>query len=96
MKIEAQRISPSDNRSEWLWLDEPTAGLDPRAVESLVDLLLRLKADGMTLWIVEHNRSVVAQLADHVAFMADGLVLADGPADQILHDDVLARLYLGV
>jgi branched-chain amino acid transport system ATP-binding protein len=75
-------------------LDEPSAGLDPAAVEGLVSLVHQLAADGRSLWIIEHNREVVRQLRGTVAFLTAGSIIAEGPAGAILADEHLADLYL--
>jgi ABC-2 type transport system ATP-binding protein len=72
------------NRPELLFLDEPTASLDPeRAV--VVRKLLRKVADerGMTILITSHNMIEVERLADRILFVAGGRVAADATADEL-------------
>ena len=78
-----------------LLLDEPSAGLDPAAVARFSDMIRAARDDGMTVWIIEHNRDVVSDLADRVAFLADHKIIAEGPTADIVGDEYLARLYLG-
>ena len=62
---------------ELLLLDEPASGLDPRGVEALDALILRLRdALGLTVIMVTHNLGSLHRLADRIAFLSDGRVIA--------------------
>lgn len=67
-----------------LLLDEPTRGLDYAAKESLVALWRTWQAQGMGLLLVTHDVELAAQVADRVVVLAEGEVIAAGPARQIL------------
>lgn len=72
-------------------LDEPTRGLDYDAKARLVGVLRRLAADGRTVVLATHDVEVVAQVADRVVVLADGEVVADGAArDVVSHSPVFA------
>ncbi|HXF63602.1 MAG TPA: ATP-binding cassette domain-containing protein [Caldilineaceae bacterium] len=71
---------------EILVLDEPSAGLDPRARRSLIELLKRLE---MTMLISTHDMGLVAELGDCTAVMDHGQVVACGPTAAILADHAL-------
>ncbi len=72
-------------------LDEPTRGLDYAAKHRLVEVLRRLAADGHALVLATHDVEVVAQLAHRVVVLADGDVVADGPAREVVcHSPVFA------
>jgi energy-coupling factor transporter ATP-binding protein EcfA2 len=74
-----------------LLLDEPTRGLDYAAKQRLVDVLDELARDGHAVVLATHDVEVVAQLADRVIVLADGEVVADGPArDVVSHSPVFA------
>ncbi len=78
-----------------LILDEPTFGQDERNSRELVAELRRLNQAGMTLVLVTHDMELVWALAQRVAVMADGRLLAVGPVDQIFADaDLLQRAAL--
>lgn len=62
---------------ELLFLDEPTAGLDPQSASGLDELVLQLKETlGLTLVIVTHDLDTLWQITDRVAFLGEGKVLA--------------------
>jgi ABC-type branched-subunit amino acid transport system ATPase component len=78
-----------------LLLDEPTSGLDPMGVLQFVELIRGLRSTQLTLLVIEHNRSVVEQIADWVIFLDQGVVLREGATASVLADPELARRYLG-
>ena len=79
-----------------LLLDEPTAGINPVLINSLIDRLKRINADlGVTLFVIEHNMRVIMKLAEHIYCLAHGQLLADGPPDEIQTDQSVIDAYLG-
>jgi cobalt/nickel transport system ATP-binding protein len=75
-----------------LLFDEPTAALDPRTQQWLIDLLVDLRRAGKTIVLASHDLSVVPLLADRcVVFSEDHRVVADGPAGEVLADIELLR-----
>ncbi len=76
-------------RPQALLLDEPTAGLDPEGADTLLDHLAALHAEGMTLVFSTHDLALARHFADEVAVMADGRVIASGPAGAMLDDAAL-------
>lgn len=73
-------------RPEILLLDEPTAGLDHHGVVHLLAVLDRLAAAGTTLVLTLHDVDLAYALADEVALVGHGRVLAQGPARAVLGD----------
>ncbi|MEX2044255.1 MAG: ABC transporter ATP-binding protein, partial [Opitutus sp.] len=72
------------NRPEVVLLDEPTAGLDPRARRELHDAMARMKQDGCTLLLTTHYLAEAGQLCDRVAIINRGRIVATGaPRDLI-------------
>jgi energy-coupling factor transport system ATP-binding protein len=65
-------------------LDEPTRGLDPVAKERFTEVVRELAADGRAVMIATHDVEFVAEVADRVVVMAEGEVVADGPAAEIV------------
>jgi branched-chain amino acid transport system permease protein len=78
-----------------LLLDEPTSGIDPATLDDMIALVLRLKALGRTICVVEHSLHVVEKLADHVVFMEDGRVTAEGTIDELTSQQRLVEAYFG-
>ncbi len=73
-----------------LLLDEPTAGLDPRARRGLIALLKELP---QTMLVATHDMRLVAQLCERVVVMDEGQIVADGPADSLLYDAALMEAH---
>ena len=81
-----------------LALDEPTAGLDPRSRDELLDYLTRWRAEGGgTIVLVSHTMEDLAQLADRIYVLVEGHILLRGTTRQVFSQrEVLAQLGLGV
>ncbi|MFJ5528717.1 ABC transporter ATP-binding protein [Streptomyces sp. NPDC093261] len=71
-------------RPPLLLLDEPTRGLDYAAKARLVAVLRRLVAEGHALVLATHDVELAAELAHRVVILADGEVVADGPAAEVV------------
>ena len=74
-----------------LLLDEPTSALDPRRINSLRTLLRTFVDRGHTMIIISHSMGFLGGVADHILFMEGGLVVENGPADQVLSSPKDAR-----
>ncbi|MGH7422096.1 MAG: ABC transporter ATP-binding protein [Candidatus Methylomirabilales bacterium] len=84
------------NQPKLLLLDEPTAGINPLLINSLMDRLKRVNTElGLTLFVIEHNMRVIMKLAEHIYCLAHGQLLADGPPDEIQTDQRVIDAYLG-
>jgi ABC-type branched-subunit amino acid transport system ATPase component len=79
-----------------LLLDEPTAGVHPRMIKPILDLIKRMADEGKTVVVIEHNMAVIADVSDWVYFMSEGRVVTFGFPDEILGDPEVKRAYLGV
>lgn len=64
--------------------DEPTSALDPETVGDVLDIMRQLAAEGMTMILVTHEISFAQQVADRVVFMADGQIVEEGSAQQVI------------
>jgi energy-coupling factor transport system ATP-binding protein len=71
---------------EIILLDEPTRGLDYEQKRVLARLLLEMKAEGKTIVMATHDVELAAACADRVALMAEGQVVVDGTARQVMSD----------
>ena len=79
---------------EVMLLDEPTQGMGHEDVGRVVALIQRV-AQGRTVLMVEHNLSVVQDLADRVTVLARGQVLAEGTYDEVSRDPAVLEAYIG-
>jgi branched-chain amino acid transport system ATP-binding protein len=79
-----------------LMLDEPFGGVDIAAVASLVELLKRIRADGVTVFLIEHNLEAVHLLVDRLIAMNFGKVVTEGPPETVTNDPRVIRAYLGL
>ena len=68
---------------EVLVLDEPAAGLDPKARKSFLDMVARLHDEGLTVIMVSHNMDDLANLCDRVAVMSEGKLLMEGTPTEV-------------
>jgi neutral amino acid transport system ATP-binding protein len=76
-------------------LDEPMAGVNPALTQSLLDHILDLKDEGMTVLFVEHDMHMVRHIADWVVVMAEGRVVAEGDPYTVMRDPAVIDAYLG-
>lgn len=76
-------------------LDEPMAGVNPALTQSLLDHVLGLKDQGMSVLFVEHDMHMVRHISDWVIVMAEGKVVAEGPPESIMQDQAVVDAYLG-
>ena len=59
--------------------DEPTSALDPEMINEVLDVIVELAREGMTMMVVTHEMGFARRVADRVIFMADGLILEEAP-----------------
>lgn len=78
-----------------IMLDEPMAGVNPALTQSLLGHIQSLRGDGMTVLFVEHDMHMVRHISDWVVVMAEGKVVAEGPADTVMDDQAVIDAYLG-
>ena len=77
-------------------LDEPASGIDARWLEKTLELIGQLRQQGKTVCIVEHNLDVVERLADHVVFLEQGTVTAEGTMTELKSQERLVEAYFGM
>ena len=82
MKMRLNFIRALLNKPELIFLDEPTAGLDPVNAKNIKNLILEKKAEGKTVFLTTHNMTVADEVCDRVAFIVDGQIrLIDSPRE---------------
>ena len=69
---------------EVLLFDEPTSALDPEMVGEVLDVMQSLAAEKMTMLVVTHEMSFARDVSTHVVYMADGVIVEEGPPSQVL------------
>jgi branched-chain amino acid transport system ATP-binding protein len=78
-----------------LLLDEPTAGMNPVETESLGEHILRLRDDGLTILVIEHDMALIHQVCDEIYVLNFGQIIAHGTPDEIKHNPQVIQAYLG-
>lgn len=79
-------------KPKYLILDEPTAGLDPKARQNLMTEIEKLHRAGVTIILVTHSMETIADLAERVIVLADGKILFDGtPRKLFTQTEILSR-----
>jgi branched-chain amino acid transport system ATP-binding protein len=78
-----------------LMLDEPSAGLSPKLVTQVLDMLKRVRDGGVTVLLVEQNVKAALAVADRVAVLVEGKERIVAPAAELQRDARIAELYLG-
>ena len=79
-----------------LLLDEPTAGVNPAMIEKILEVIKNLAKMGKTIIIIEHNMNVVYRISDWVYFMNEGAIVAFGFPDEVLGNEEVRRIYIGL
>ncbi len=79
----------------FILMDEPFAGVDPLAVEDIQHLILQLKERGIGILITDHNVRETLRIVDRAYILSEGKILLSGTSDEVAHDPVAKKYYLG-
>lgn len=78
-----------------LFLDEIMAGLNPPALQSMIQFVRSLVKEGMSILMVEHIMEAIIELSDHVLVLANGKLIAEGIPKEVLESEQVIDAYLG-
>jgi ABC-type branched-subunit amino acid transport system ATPase component len=85
-----------DGKPKVLLLDEPSAGLNDNETLALGELLRQVRAGGISLLLVDHKVDFIDLLCDRIVVLELGVVIAEGPPQEVWRDQRVMSAYLGV
>ena len=83
------------NSPDFILLDEPFSGVDPKAVEDLQDIIFQMQHRGLGVLITDHNVRETLAVCERAYIVSQGHLIAHGTPQQILEDEHVKRVYLG-
>ncbi len=92
-RVEISRALAADPK--FLLLDEPFAGIDPLAIADIQVVVRQLRERGLGILITDHNAAATLDLTDRSYVIVEGKVIREGTAEEIAHDEMVRKYYLG-
>ena len=83
------------SRPHMMCMDEPSMGLSPILVETVFNTILRIRSEGVTIFLVEQNASMALSLADRGYVLQTGHIVLSDTAQNLLTNDLVRQAYLG-
>ena len=83
------------SRPRMMCMDEPSMGLSPILVQTVFDTILRIRSEGVTVFLVEQNASMALSLADRGYVLQTGKIVLSDTAQNLLTNDLVRQAYLG-
>ena len=83
-------------RPRVLLLDEPSLGLAPKMTDFVFEMVARLRDEGLTVLLVEQKARQALKIASRAYLMETGTILASGPAQDFIEDQVFSKAILGL
>lgn len=77
-------------------LDEPSLGLSPLLVTSVLDAIAKLNREGLSILLVEQNVQHALEMSHRGYIIENGRIVKEGPSSELLHDDQIQASYLGI
>ncbi|GAA2586516.1 ABC transporter ATP-binding protein [Winogradskya consettensis] len=84
------------SRPRLLLLDEPSMGLSPKLISEILVVLQRLRAEGLSMLLVEQNAKLTFEATSTCLVVENGIVAMTGPVSKLRHDPRVRRIYLGL
>lgn len=83
-------------RPKLLLLDEPSLGLAPNIVSQIFELIKEIAKEGITILLIEQNALMALKISDRAYVLENGIVSLEGPSKDIINDDKVREIYLGI
>ena len=92
-RVEIARALATD--PQFMLLDEPFTGIDPRAVDDIQAMMSQMKAEGIGILVTDHSVRETLQITNRAYILHEGRVIASGTPEQVLQDPLARRFYFG-
>jgi branched-chain amino acid transport system ATP-binding protein len=83
------------SKARLLLIDEPSLGLAPLVIEQVYATIHEIKSSGLSIMLMDENADHIGGLADRMYLLEAGVLVREGPTDELLRDEALLAAYLG-